>query len=151
MTSRSAPVSADVLLVDDDAGDELMIREALLQCRAQCRLHRVSGAEQALWFLRRGPGFEQAPRPALILLDLNMPGPTGLQALDAIRADDALRAIPVVVLSTSRSPGDVRRSYELNATAYIVKPVDFDSLASIVREIDAFLGLEPPSGAQPGA
>ncbi len=117
----------------------------------QCRLHRVSGAEQALWFLRRGPGFEQAPRPALILLDLNMPGPTGLQALDAIRADDALRAIPVVVLSTSRSPGDVRRSYELNATAYIVKPVDFDSLASIVREIDAFLGLEPPSGAQPGA
>jgi CheY-like chemotaxis protein len=147
MTILPAPASADVLLVDDDAGDELMIREALLQCRAQCRLHRVSGAEQALRFLRRGPGFEQSPRPALILLDLNMPGPTGLDALSAIRADDALRAIPVVVLSTSRAPGDVRRSYELDATAYIVKPVDFDSLASIVREIDAFLGIEPHPGA----
>lgn len=143
MTDRSAPVSADVLLVDDDAGDELMIREALLQCRARCVLHRVAGAEQALRFLRRGPGFEQAPRPALILLDLNMPGPTGLDALAAIRADQALRAIPVVVLSTSRAPGDVRRSYELSATAYIVKPTDFDSLARIAAEIDAFIGIEP--------
>jgi CheY-like chemotaxis protein len=151
MSDRPAPASANVLLVDDDAGDELMIREALAQCRAQCRLHRVSGAEQALRFLRRGPGFEQAPRPALILLDLSMPGPTGLDALAAIRADDALRAIPVVILSTSRAPDDVRRSYELSASAYIVKPVDFDSLAAVVREIDTFIGIEPPPAAQPGA
>jgi CheY-like chemotaxis protein len=139
-TGQPPPEPADVLLVDDDSGDEQLIREALDQCRASCRLHRVSGGEQALEFLRRGPGFEDAPRPALILLDLNMPGRTGLEALAAIKADERLRDIPVVVLSTSRAPEDVRRSYELNVSAYIVKPGDYDSMAAIVREIDSFIG-----------
>lgn len=141
MPGQPPPEHADVLLVDDDSGDELMIREALLQCRARCRLHRVSGGDQALQFLRREPGFADAPRPELILLDLNMPGgPTGLEALAAIKADDRLRDIPVVVLSTSRAPEDVRRSYELNVSAYIVKPGDYDAMAAIVREIDSFIG-----------
>src|SRR5580704_19252898 len=141
MAARPAPTSAAVLLVDDDAGDVLMIQEALLQCRARCRLYQVPDGEQALQFLRREPGFVQAPRPALILLDLRMPGSTGLDTLAAIRADDGLRDIPVVVLSTSRSPEDVRGAYELDASAYIVKPADFDGLAAIVREIDTFIGM----------
>jgi CheY-like chemotaxis protein len=146
MAGRPVPTSAAVLLVDDDPGDVLMIREALLQCRARSRLYQVSDGDEALRFLRRGPGFAAAPRPALILLDLRMPGSPGLETLAAIRADDGLAAIPVVVLSTSRAPEDVRRAYELSASAYIVKPADFDGLASIVREIDAFIGMTGNSG-----
>jgi CheY-like chemotaxis protein len=141
MAGRTTAHPVDVLLVEDDAGDALMITEALRQCKAPCRLHHVADGDAALEFLRRGAGFAQAPRPALILLDLNLPRRGGLEILAMVKADETLRPIPVIVLSSSRSPDDVQRSYELHASAYIVKPADYDGMADVIRQIDAFIGI----------
>ena len=125
-------------MVEDDPGDVLLIREAFADNRLRNRLHAVGDGVEALRFLRREGPFTAAPRPGLILLDLNLPRKDGREVLAELKGDDALRRIPVVVLSTSRLEEDVVRSYELCANAYVPKPVDFDRFTEVVRRIDEF-------------
>jgi CheY-like chemotaxis protein len=130
--------SIDVLLVEDDPGDTLMIREAFEDNKVRNRLTCVTDGVQALEFLRREGGHAGAPRPDLILLDLNLPRMDGREVLAEIKADDDLRTIPVVILTTSQAEEDVLRSYELHANAYVTKPVDFERFIEVVRQIDNF-------------
>jgi CheY-like chemotaxis protein len=128
----------DVLLVEDDAGDVLLIEEAFADNKVRNRLHHVSDGVEALAFLRREDEHAEAPRPDLVLLDLNLPRKDGREVLAEIKADDELRHIPVVVLTTSKAEEDVLRSYKLHANAYVTKPVDFDHFIDVVRQIDEF-------------
>ena len=128
----------DVLLVEDDEGDVLMTREALDEGKILNRLHVAGDGVEALAFLRREGEHADAARPDLILLDLNLPRVDGRQVLREIKADDDLRRIPVVVLTTSEAEEDVLRSYDLHANAYVSKPVDFDRFVTVIRQIDDF-------------
>ena len=130
--------SIDVLLVEDDPGDTLMIREAFEDNKVRNRLTCVTDGVQALEYLRRDGEHADAPRPDLILLDLNLPRKDGREVLAEIKADDDLRTIPVVVLTTSQAEEDVLRSYKLHANAYVTKPVDFERFIDVVRQIDNF-------------
>ncbi len=128
----------DILLVEDDPGDELITREAFDHNKLKNRLHVARDGEQGLEYLyRRGP-YRDAPRPDLILLDLNLPKYDGRQLLQKIKSDPDLSRIPVVVLTTSSAEEDILRSYELHANAYVTKPVDLDQFISAVRQIDEF-------------
>jgi len=140
MTSPPPPnaKSIDVLLVEDDPGDTLMIREAFDDNKVRNRLTCVTDGVQALELLRREGDHAGAPRPDLILLDLNLPRKDGREVLAEIKADEDLRAIPVVVLTTSQAEEDVLRSYKLHANAYVTKPVDFERFIDVVRQIDNF-------------
>jgi CheY-like chemotaxis protein len=124
-----------------------MIGEAFGLSSTPVRLHVANDGEQAMSFLRRGNGFADAPRPRLIVLDLNMPR-RGLEILAELKTDRDLLPIPVVVLSTSSAREDIEHSYRLHANAYITKPADFDRLAEVVREIAGwflgFIELPPP-------
>jgi CheY-like chemotaxis protein len=128
----------DVLLVEDDPGDELMIREAFEHHELRHSLHHVADGVEAMRFLRQEDGYGASPRPDLILLDLNLPRMDGRQVLREVKGDPALRAIPVVVLTTSEADEDILRSYELHANAYVTKPVDFDHFIEVVRMTDDF-------------
>lgn len=127
-----------VLLVEDDPGDELMTREAFQENKVRNVLHVVRDGEEALDFLNRRGAHAGAPRPGLILLDLNLPRFDGRQVLAEIKADADLCTIPVVVLTTSEAEEDILRSYKLHANAYVTKPVDFDRFIDVVRQIDDF-------------
>ena len=128
----------DVLLVEDDPGDTLMIKEAFEDNKVRNRLNCVADGVVALSFLRREGEFSEAPRPDLILLDLNLPRKDGREVLEEIKADPELRTIPVVVLTTSEAEEDILRSYSLHANAYVTKPVDFERFIAVVRQIDEF-------------
>lgn len=128
----------DVLLVEDDPGDELMTREAFEQNKIGNTLHVVRDGEEALDFLYRRGRHADAPRPDLVLLDLNLPKYDGRQVLTQIKSDPDLAEIPVVVLTTSSAEEDVLRSYRLHANAYVTKPVDLDQFLGAVRQIDEF-------------
>jgi CheY-like chemotaxis protein len=147
----AALTPADVLLVEDDPADVLMTREAFEQHRILSRLHVVGDGEQALQFLRRDGEFAAAPRPGLILLDLNLPRRNGLEVLADVKADSALAVIPVVMLTTSEAQEDILRSYALHANAYITKPVDYERFVDVIRQIDGFyLTLAKLPGAARG-
>ncbi len=135
--ARSGKV-IDVLLVEDDPGDVLMTREAFDDNKVANRLQVVSDGVSALAFLRKEGEHADAPTPDLVLLDLNLPRMDGREVLEAMKGDDALRSIPVVVLTTSEAEEDVVRSYSLHANAYVTKPVDFDRFIEVVRQIDEF-------------
>ncbi|HYQ74306.1 MAG TPA: response regulator [Cellulomonas sp.] len=128
----------DVLLVEDDPGDVLMTREAFEDNKVANRLAVVSDGVSALAFLRKEGEHADAPTPDLVLLDLNLPRMDGREVLEAMKGDDALRSIPVVVLTTSEAEEDVVRSYSLHANAYVTKPVDFERFIEVVRQIDEF-------------
>jgi CheY-like chemotaxis protein len=128
----------NVLLVEDDAGDVLMTREAFEHYKIRNTLHVVTDGEQALQFVRREGDFADAPRPGLIMLDLNLPRRDGLEVLAEIKADPELRLIPVVILTTSQAEEDIVRSYALHANAYVSKPVDFERFIEVIRQIDNF-------------
>jgi CheY-like chemotaxis protein len=128
----------DVLLVDDDPGDTLMIREAFEHNKVKNELQCVSDGVQAMQYLRREGQYANAPRPDLILLDLNLPRKDGREVLAEIKSDPQLVTIPVVVLTTSHAEEDVLKSYELHANAYVTKPVDFERFIEVVRQIDEF-------------
>jgi CheY-like chemotaxis protein len=128
----------EVLLVEDDPGDVLLIQEAFADNKVRNRLHTVSDGVDALRFLRRQDEYADAPRPDLILLDLNLPRKDGREVLAEVKTDEQLRQIPVVVLTTSKLEEDVLRSYQLHANAYVTKPVDFDRFIEVVRQIDEF-------------
>ncbi|WP_219462933.1 response regulator [Nonomuraea rhizosphaerae] len=128
----------EVLLVEDDAGDVLLTKEAFDLNKVRNRLHVVSDGEQAMAFLRREDGYRDAPRPDLMLLDLNLPRMGGLEVLSEVKADAALSTIPVVILTTSEAEEDILHSYRLHANAYVSKPVDFEQFIRVVRQIDDF-------------
>ena len=136
MMDQVKPV--EVLLVEDDPGDVLMTREAFEEFKVRNNLNVVSDGEEAMAYLRREGEYADVARPDLVLLDLNLPRMDGRQVLAAIKGDEELASIPVVVLTTSEAEEDVLRSYRLHANAYVTKPVDFDRFIDIVRRIDDF-------------
>ena len=138
MPDSDCPVPVDVLLVEDDEGDVLMTREAFEFYKIRNRLHVVSDGDQALDFLRQTGKFADAPRPGLILLDVNLPRRSGLEVLEELKRDPELLVIPVVMLTTSQAEEDILRSYELHANAYVSKPVDFEHFIAAIQQIDDF-------------
>jgi CheY-like chemotaxis protein len=124
-----------LLLADDDSDDRLLVKDALEECQWPGELRCVGNGEELLdYLLRRGTYKDSdAPRPGLILLDLNMPRKDGRQALREIKAEPALRRIPVVILTTSKATSDVDTSYNLGANSFISKPVQFDDLVNVIR------------------
>ena len=128
----------EILLVEDNDGDVRLTREALKEGRIRNRLHVVSDGEQALAFLNREGPHADAPRPDLILLDLNLPRLDGREVLSTIKNDRVLKQIPVVVLTSSRNEQDLLRAYDLHANCFIAKPVEFDQFIEVVRSIEDF-------------
>ena len=128
----------ELLLVEDSEPDVRLTIEALREARVKNRLWVVEDGVEAIDFLRRQNRHADAPRPDLILLDLNLPRKDGRQVLKEIKADDSLKRIPVVVLTTSKSEEDVLRAYNLHANCYITKPVDFNRFMEVVKSIETF-------------
>jgi CheY-like chemotaxis protein len=138
MTELASREAVDVLLVEDDEGDVLMTKEAFEHHKIQNRLHVVGDGKQALEFLRKAGRYADAPRPGLILLDVNLPRLSGLEVLAELKKDDRLLTIPVIMLTTSQAEQDILRSYSLHANAYISKPVGFEPFIDAIRQIDSF-------------
>jgi CheY-like chemotaxis protein len=138
MTEPGGGGVVDVLLVEDDPGDILMTREAFQHYKIRNQLHVVTDGEQALEYLHQTGDYAGAPRPGLVLLDLNLPRRDGLEVLADLKQDPVLRVIPVVILTTSQAEEDILRSYSLHANAYISKPVDFERFIDVIRQIDNF-------------
>ncbi len=132
------PELVPILLVEDDPGDVLLIRESFADHKVANELTVVSDGVEALAFLRREGGHASAPRPGLVLLDLNLPRMNGIEVLAEIKSDPLLTTIPVVVLTTSDAEEDIARSYKLHANAYITKPVEFERFKHVVHQIDEF-------------
>jgi CheY-like chemotaxis protein len=131
------PKTINVLLVEDDPGDVLMTREAFEEYLHN-RLDVVTDGAAALSFLRHEEPYGDAPRPDLILLDLNLPKKNGLEVLEEIRHDPALRTTPVIMLTTSSSARDVAASYDRGVNCYVVKPLDLDDFTELVQAINGF-------------
>jgi CheY-like chemotaxis protein len=136
LETLSRPI--DILLVEDSPGDVRLTREALAEGKVRNRLSVVADGMEAMDFLRRRRRFADAPRPDLILLDLNLPRKDGREVLEEVKADPDLRRIPVVVLTTSRTEEDILRSYNLHANCYITKPMDLDKFFAVIKAIDDF-------------
>jgi len=140
MTEDDRPAdSADILLVEDNPGDVRLTREAFEESQIANTLHVVTDGIEALDFLHRRKGYEDAPVPDLILLDLNLPRKNGEEVLEAVHDEDLdLSHVPVIVLTSSQAEEDVIRSYELQANAYLTKPVDPAEFIEIVRTFKEF-------------
>ena len=128
----------EILLVEDSPGDVRLTIEALRDAKVRNNLHVVGDGAEALAFLRREGAHAAAPRPDLILLDLNLPKKDGREVLSEIKDDPTLRRIPVVVLTTSQAEQDIVRTYDLHANCYIAKPVDLDQFITVVKSIEDF-------------
>ena len=128
----------EILLAEDNPGDVVLTEKALEQGKLANNLHVTTDGVEALQFLRQEGEYADAVQPDLILLDLNMPRKDGQDVLEELQADEALCRIPVVVLTSSESEEDIARSYELNANAYLTKPVDFDGFVEIIDRIEEF-------------
>jgi two-component system, chemotaxis family, response regulator Rcp1 len=132
----SKPV--DILLVEDNPGDVRLTQEAFRESKLTIRLNVVMDGEDALNYLFRRPPYENATRPDMILLDLNIPKKDGREVLEEIKQDDSLRYVPVIILTTSNAEQDIVKTYNLKVNAYINKPVDFDRFFDIVQKIETF-------------
>jgi len=128
----------EILLVEDSPSDTELTLEALRDFKVRNHVSVVEDGVQAMQFLRRQGPFAQAPRPDMIMLDLNLPRKDGREVLQDIKNDDLLKTIPIVVMTTSRAEQDVMRAYQLNANCYINKPVDFNQFLEVVRAIESF-------------
>ena len=127
-----------ILMVEDSEGDARLTEEALKDSKLRIRLETVVDGVEALDFLRKRGPYARSPTPDLILLDLNLPRVGGMEVLEEIKRDDVLRDIPVVVMTSSRAEQDILRSYKLQASCYITKPIGLEQLSNIVRSIDQF-------------
>jgi chemotaxis family two-component system response regulator Rcp1 len=136
MTELTRPI--EVLLVEDNPGDVRLTQEALKEGRLLNNLNVVEDGVEATEFLYKRGKYSQAPRPDLILLDLNLPRKNGREVLQEIKADPDLRRIPVMVLTTSKAEQDLQKAYSLHANCYITKPVDLDQFLNVVRSIENF-------------
>jgi CheY-like chemotaxis protein len=128
----------EILLVDDNPADVRLAQEALREGGLTNHLSVVTDGEEAMAFLRREGAFTRAPRPDIVLLDLNLPRKDGREVLSEVKSDEVLRRIPVVVLTTSKAEEDVLRSYELHANCYITKPVRLDAFVDVLRQLEGF-------------
>lgn len=131
-------MSLDVLLVDDSPGDVRLTQEAFRAANRSIRLHVTTDGVQAMAFLRREGTYVHSPRPDFILLDLNLPRMDGREVLARIKADDSLKVIPTVVLTTSEAEVDIAKSYQLQANCYLNKPFQFTAFESLVKCIIDF-------------
>ncbi|MFL5843672.1 MAG: response regulator [Solirubrobacteraceae bacterium] len=138
MSPAGRILPAQILLVEDSPSDIRLTRDALADAKVINDLHVVTDGEQALMFLRRQGEFADAPRPDLLLLDLNLPRVSGLEVLEEIKADPELRRIPVAVLTTSAEDRDVLAAYDRHVNCYLTKPVKFDEFAQVVQSIEDF-------------
>lgn len=129
---------ANFLLVEDNPGDVRLTQEALKSHKVQNNLHVVTDGEEAMAFLRKQGKYKDAPRPDIILLDLNLPKKDGREVLAEIKSDQNLKAIPVVIISSSEAEQDIIKSYDLNANCYVTKPVNFDQFIKVVQSINDF-------------
>ena len=134
--SKNKPIT--ILMAEDNSTDVMLTKEALAHAKVINTLHVVEDGIEALDFLHRRGKYAKMPKPDLILLDLNMPRKNGQEVLAEIKADDQLKHIPVVVLTTSKAEEDVLKAYGLFANCYVIKPVDFDVFAEVVRSIQQF-------------
>ena len=151
MTSANGPAKlVQILLVEDNPDEVLLTRETLKDAKVANEVHVAEDGVQALDFVRREGEFADAPRPDLILLDLNLPRKDGREVLAELKDDDALRRIPVIVLTTSSSDQDLEAAYESSVNAYVRKPVNLDRFIDVVNAIDHFwLGVvELPPAAR---
>ena len=128
----------EVLLVEDSPGDVRLTQEAFRDANKSVHLHVASDGVEAMAFLRREAAHIDAPRPDLILLDLNLPKMDGREVLARIKADDDLKTIPTVILTTSEAEADIVKSYQLQANCYLSKPVQLDAFESLVKSINDF-------------
>jgi CheY-like chemotaxis protein len=135
-TEETCPI--EILLVEDSPSDTELTLEALKDFKVRNHVSVVEDGVQAMQFLRRQGPYAQAPRPDLIMLDLNLPRKDGREVLAAIKGNDNFRSIPIVVLTTSRADQDILRAYQLNANCYINKPVDFNQFLEVIRSIESF-------------
>ena len=128
----------DILLVEDNPGDVRLAQEALKESKVRNKLFVVEDGVEAMTFLRQQGKYDSAPRPDLILLDLNLPRKSGREVLAEIKTDDSLMRIPVVVLTVSRAEEDVVRCYNHHANCYITKPLDFNQFMEVTKSIEEF-------------
>lgn len=138
MNNQAGSAAIEVLLVEDNPGDVRLTREALKEGKVRNNLSVVQDGVEALAFLRREGQYATAPRPDVILLDLNLPRKDGREVLEEVKADPALRAIPVVILTSSDAERDIVQAYALHANCYITKPVDLDQFITVVKSIEDF-------------
>ena len=138
MSKITSGRAVEILLVEDNPGDADLTREGLKEGKIQNNLNVVTDGEMAMAFLRRQGEFASAPRPDLILLDLNLPRKDGREVLAEVKSDPKLHSIPVVVLTTSQADEDIMHAYDLHVNCYIAKPVLFDQFVEIVQSIEAF-------------
>jgi chemotaxis family two-component system response regulator Rcp1 len=128
----------DILLVEDNPGDARLAAEALKEGKLKNRLHIVHDGVEAISFLKRVNGYAASPRPHMIMLDLNLPRKDGREVLAEIKADEELKRIPVIILTTSQADQDIAKAYGLHANCYITKPVDLDQFISVIRSVEEF-------------
>jgi CheY-like chemotaxis protein len=128
----------EILLAEDNPGDAKLTRKALEQGNVINNLHVVTDGAEAVAYLRQEGEYADKPRPDLILLDLNMPRKDGREVLEDIKSDDALKRIPIVVMTSSEAEEDIVQSYDLHANAYLTKPIDFDGFIDVVQRIEDF-------------
>ncbi|MGR8929955.1 MAG: response regulator [Gammaproteobacteria bacterium] len=128
----------EILLLEDEPADAHLVRISLKEARVHCRLHHQLDGRDGLDFLQRKPPFQEAPRPDLILLDLNMPRMNGHEFLTTVKADQNLRDIPVVVLTTSEVERDVESSFQLGASGFITKPVDIQQFTAAIAQLSDY-------------
>ncbi len=138
MINNKKEYNAKLLLVEDDEADIVLIKEVLEESRYIKELYVVKDGESAMEFLHKKNDYTDAPTPDLILLDLNLPGMNGKQVLQAIKHDEYLRLIPVIILSTSLLQDEVNECYKLHANCYMTKPLDLDDFHEIVRRMEEF-------------
>ena len=131
-------VPVEILLAEDNEADVALTRRTFRDGPVRCNLHVVVDGEAALRFVRREEEHRDAPRPDLVLLDMNMPRMGGLEVLQAIKGDPGLRTIPVCILSSSDNDRDAQRAYDAHANAFITKPIGLDQFVQVVRAIEEF-------------
>ena len=151
MTGQVKAKAIDILLVEDNPGDVRLTREVLQEGKLLNHLQVAGDGIEALEFLRHEGRFAKSPHPDLILLDLNLPRMDGRELLAIIKADHALRRIPVVILTTSKAEEDIIASYDLHANCYITKPVDLDQFFNVVKSVEEFwftIVKLPPDGTE---
>jgi chemotaxis family two-component system response regulator Rcp1 len=130
--------AVNILLVEDNPGDVRLTKEALRDAKVRNTMETVPDGVEAMAFLRKEGRYQHSTRPDLILLDLNLPKKSGLEVLKEVKADEDLRSIPVVVLTTSQAEQDIVKSYDLHANAYIAKPVELSQFITVVKAIEDF-------------
>lgn len=138
----------EILLVEDNTGDVILIQESMREINSTAHLNVAKSGGEALAFLHRETPFTHAPCPDLILLDLNLPRMNGHEVLARIRADEKLKHIPVIILTTSEATEDIRQAYELHANSYVTKPADLDTLFHTIAAIEEFwlsVAVGPPT------